>query len=172
MSGEIDVQMLLSGFSFAVTSYFWLVKARKERPNLQFYQLSNFRASTRRHPDMEGWKRLCLQQLDTGGVLVANHSTRQNSIVLFECFLLTDEGLVAGDWGYSGEDKPPWNIGPESTIALSPACFFDVPADFELPENPQFQIVFLTASGKQFAHQFTQEAPRLRTTNEPAKLAA
>ena len=46
---------------------------------------------------------------------------------------------VKGFWGWSGEDKPPWNIGPESTIAFSPACFFDVPEDFEVPENPEFR---------------------------------
>ena len=172
MDSAIDVRMIFSGFSFLVTSYFWLVKARKERPNLQFYQLSDFRSSCRRHPDREGWKRLCLQQLDTGGVLVANHSTRQNSIILFECFLITDDGLIAGDWGYAGDDKPPWNVGPESTIALSPACFFDVPDDFEVPENPEFQIVFITASGCQFSHQFKQQAPRVRAAVETTRLAA
>lgn len=172
MDSAIDVRMLFSGFSFVVTCYFWLVKARKERPNLQFYQLSDFRTACRRHPEKEVWKRLCIQQLDTGGVLVANHSSRQNSIILFECFLLTDDGLVAGDWGYSGDDKPPWNVGPESTISLSPACIFDVPEDFEVPENPEFHIVFITASGKQFSHQFTKQAPRLRATTQPAKLAA
>ncbi len=172
MDSVFDIRMVFSGFSFVVTSYFWLVKARKERPNLQFYQLSNFRTVSRRHPDKEGWRRLCIQQLDTGGVLVANHSLRQNSIIFFECYLLTDDGLVAGDWGFSGEDKPPWNVGPESTISISPACFFDVPEDLELPENPEFHIQFITASGKQFSHRFTQKAPRLRSADQPTKLAA
>ena len=66
-------------------------------------------------------KRLCLQQLETGGVLIVNHSTRQNSVVTFDCFLHTPRGTIAGDWGYGGEDKPPWNVGPESTIAFSPS---------------------------------------------------
>ena len=172
METTIDIRMIFSGFSFLVTSYFWLVKARKERPNLQFYQLSNFRAVCRRHPKKEDWKRLCLQQLDTGGVLVANHSLRQNSIIFFECFLLTDEGLIAGDWGFSGDDKPPWNVGPESTISISPACFFDVPEHYEVPENPEFHVQFITASGKQFCHRFTQDAPRLGVAHSPAKRAA
>lgn len=172
MESSIDVRLIFSGFSFLVTTYFWLVKARKERPNLQFYQLSNFRAVCRRHPDREDWKRLCIQQLDTGGVLVANHSLRQNSVIFFECFLLTEEGLIAGDWGFSGEDKPPWNVGPESTISISPACFFDVPADYEIPENPEFHVQFITASGKQFGHRFTKNAPRLGSSTEYAKAAA
>ena len=117
-------------------------------------------------------KRLCLQQLDTGGVLIVNHSTRQNSVVLFDCFLQTEGGPIQGDWGFSGDDKPPWNIGPESTIAFSPACFFDVPEDFEVAENPEFQIQFITASGKRFSHRFTKQAPRLRAATEPLKQAA
>jgi hypothetical protein len=172
MESTLDMRMLMSGVSLGVTSYFWLVKARKERPNLQFYQLSDFRTACRRHSDKEGWKRLCFQQLDTGGVLVANHSTRQNSIIFFECYLLTDTGLITGDWGYGGDDKPPWNVGPESTISLSPACFFNVPKEFEVPENPEFHIQFITASGKQFSHRFTKQAPRLRASTEPARLAA
>ena len=172
MDGIIDLRMVFSGLSLLVTAYFWFVKARKERPNLQFYQLSDFRAVCRRHPEREGRKRLCVQQLDTGGVLVVNHSTRQNSIVLFDCLLRTDDGVIEGDWGYSGEDKPPWNIGPESTIAFSPACFFDVPDDYEVPDDLEFQIQFITASGKRFSHRFTKQAPRLRAANQPTRRAA
>ena len=161
--GTIDFGVLLSGISLLFTAYFWFVKARGERPNLEFYQLSDYRATCRRHPESTNLKRLCIQQLDTGGVLIVNHSTRQNSIVLFDCYLKTERGEVQGDWGYSGEDKPPWNIGPESTIAFSPACFFDVLEDFEVPENPEFRLEFITASGKTFSHDFTKLAPRLRS---------
>ena len=172
MESALDYRMLMSGLSFAVTSYFWLVKARKERPCLEFFQLADFRAICRRHPEREGMKRLCIQQLDIGGVLIANHSTRQNSIILFECSLLTDQGLIQGDWGYSGEDKPPWNLGPESSIAFSPACFFDVPEDFEVPEDLEFHLEFITASGKRFSHLFTKRAPRLRSQEDQARQAA
>lgn len=172
MDSLIDPRMLLSGLSFLFTTYFWFVKARKESPNLEFYQLSDYRAACRRHPDQVGMKRLSLQQLDTGGVLIVNHSTRQNSVVVFDCFLKTDHGEIQGDWGYSGEDKPPWNVGPESTIAFSPACFFDVPEDFEVPDNPEFRIQFITASGKQFSHHFTKQAPRLRTATKSTARAA
>ena len=173
MEGGIDLSMLLSTGSFLCTAYFWFIKARKERPNLEFYQLSDYRSVCRRHPEREGVKRFCLQQLGTGGVLIVNHSTRQNSVVLFDCFLITDDGReIQGDWGYSDEDKPPWNVGPESTIAFSPACFFDVPEDFEIPKNPTFRICFLTASGGQFSHTFTKEAPRLRAASEPTSRAA
>jgi len=172
MDGTIDLPIALSGVSLIFTTYFWFVKARKEKPNLEFYQLSDYRSSCRRHPEYKGMKRLCLQQLDTGGVLIVNHSTRQNSIVLFDCFLRTGRGEIQGDWGYSGDDKPPWNVGPESTIAFSPACFFDVPEDFELPENPEFRIQFITASRKQFSHRFTKRAPRLTTVSQPSVRAA
>ena len=172
MDSSMDLRMVFSGFSFLVTTYFWFVKARKERPCLQFYQLSNFRTACRRHPEKDGLKRLCVQQIDTGGVLAVNHSTRQNSIVLFDCYLVTEQGLVKGDWGYTGDDKPPWNVGPESTISLSPACFFDVPQEFEVPENLQFHIQFLTASGKTFSHRFAKTAPRLHASPPPLEQAA
>ena len=172
MDGLIDFRMLLSGASFLFTTYFWFVKARKERPNLEFYQLSDYRAVCRRHQEKHGMKRLCLQQLDTGGVLIVNQSTRQNSVVLFDCFLLTERGEIQGDWGYAGDDKPPWNVGPESTIAFSPACFFDVPEDFEVPDNPKFRIQFITASGKQFSHRFAKRAPRFSSASQVSSRAA
>jgi hypothetical protein len=50
MEGTLDVQMLLSVGSFSFTTYFWFVKARRERPSLQCVQLSDFRATVRRHP--------------------------------------------------------------------------------------------------------------------------
>ena len=160
MSLMDHAQLVMSGSSLLVTGYFWLVKARREQPCLEFHQLSDFRAMVRSHPDRKDVKRLCLQQLDSGGVLAVNHSTRQNSVVLFDCYLQTDVGEIRGDWGYVGEDKPPWNIGPESTIAMSPACFFDVPLTYELPDNPQFAIHFITASGKVSRQQFAKLAPR------------
>lgn len=172
MEGLIDFRMLLSGASFLFTTYFWFVKARKEKPNLEFFQLSDYRTACRRHPEIEGKKRLCLQQMDTGGVLIVNHSTRQNSIVLFECFLKTEQREIAGDWGYGGDDKPPWNVGPESTIAFSPACFFDVPEDYEVPENPEFRMRFITASGKTFTHTFTRKAPRFVAGEDSVSRAA
>lgn len=172
MNTTIDIQMILTGVSFAVTMYFWLIKAHKEQPNLGFFQLSNFRASCRRHPQRDDKKRLCLQQLETGGVLIVNHSSRQNSIVVFNCFLKTERGELRGDWGYSGNDKPPWNVGPETSIAFSPACFFDVPADYELPDNPKFRIEFITASGKRFSHIFSQFAPNHHDMAEPLQSAA
>lgn len=172
MDGSVDYSLVLSGVSCLFTAYFWLVKARKERPHLEFYQLSNFRASSRRHPEREGVKRLCLSQLDTGGVLIANHSTRQNSIVLFTCYLQTERGEIRGDWGYTGDDKPPWNIGPESTIAFSPSCFFDVPEDYQVTEDLAFRVEFITASGKRFSHQFTKQAPRLVDDMQPLSRAA
>ncbi|MCG8652439.1 MAG: hypothetical protein MI861_21540 [Pirellulales bacterium] len=162
----------MSATSIVVTCYFWFVRARKDRPNLQFYQLSDFRASSRRVQGVQGRKRLCVQQLDTGGVLIVNHSTRQNSVVLFECFLATEDELIQGDWGFSGDDKPPWNIGPETSIAFSPACFFEVPEDYEIPEDLVFYLRFVTASGKKFTHRFTKTAPRNREMGEPLQIAA
>jgi hypothetical protein len=85
----------------------------------------------------------------------------QGNCMRFRCFFLSwTRDPKLGDWGYTGDDKPPWNVGPESTIAFSPACFFDVPEDFEMPENPEFRIQFITASGKRFSHRFAKQAPR------------
>ena len=172
MTNGIDPELAMSALSLLVTCYFWFIKARKDRPNLQFYQLSDFRTACRRVAGKEGVKRLCIQQLDTGGVLIVNHSTRQNSIVLFDCFLSSGGELIRGDWGYSGEDKPPWNIGPETSLAFSPACFFDLPEDHEVPENPVFYLRFVTASGKKFTHRFTKLAARIHEADEPLKVAA
>ena len=177
MPEVIDTQMLMSAVSLVITSYFWFVRSRRERPCLEFYQFADFRANCRRHPQSKDLKRLCIQQLETGGVLVVNHSTRQNSIVLFDCFLLTESGVIQGDWGFCGDDRPPWNVGPESSIAFSPACFFDVPEDFQVPDNPEFELQFITASGKRFSHRFTRRAPRLSDSKggervEPARRVA
>lgn len=172
MDGNVDIQLLLSVGSFVFTTYFWFVKARREQPSLQCFQLSDFRAACHRHPEKAGQKRLGLQQLETGGVLIVNHSTRQNSVVCFDCYLQTERGEVLGDWGYSGDDKPPWNVGPESTIAFSPACFFDVPADYEVPEDPKFRIVMVTASGKSFSFPLRKHAARHAVAEQLQRSAA
>ena len=155
------VRSVMAGGSAAVTSYFWFVRSRREKPKLEMYQLSNFRASLRRGDAEQGTKRLCLSQIDTGGVLIANNSTRQNSVVRFDCYLEHKGRQLKGDWGFSGDDKPPWNIGPETTIAFSPACFFDVPEDYEVPENLPFRIELISVSGKRFNQQMSLQAPKL-----------
>jgi hypothetical protein len=153
------VQAVLSIFSAAITSYFWLVKARQERPDLRFYQLMDFRASVRRGPGEPKTNRLSLTQVDSGGVLIANNSIRQNSILRFDCFLRHDGRWIKGRWGYVNQDKPPWNIPPQSAISLSLACFFDVPDDYELPEDLHFRVEFVTTSGKRFPHVFSRNLP-------------
>lgn len=170
MLESFDIKMLFSSVSMLVTGYFWLIKARKERPCLRFHQLSDYRLTTRRHPKRDGWKRVCLTQQGTGGVLAVNHSTRQNSIILFECFLFTADGVIAGDWGYTGDDRPPWNVGPETTIAFSPAFFFDLPESAEVPDDPEFHAHFVTASGATFTHRFALETPP-RGSSLPAPVA-
>jgi len=155
-----EVQQFMAAGSAAVTSYFWLVKARRERPKLELYQLSNFRASLRRGNAEKGTKRLCLSQIDTGGVLIANNSSRQNSILRFDCSLELGGHRIGGDWGFTGDDKPPWNVGPESTIAFSPACFFEVPDDYEVPEELSFRLELVSVSGKRFGRQMSLQAPK------------
>ncbi len=155
-----SLESVLSVFSVLMTGYFWFVKARRERPDLQIYQLRDFRSSLRRGTE-PNTKRLCLTQVDGCGVLIANNSTRQNSIIRFECFLTSGESKLKGRWGYVDNDTPPWNIGPESTISLCLACFFDVPEDFEIPENMAFRVEFLTVGEKRFPHEFSLRAPEL-----------
>ena len=117
MTGK-PVELILSIASFGITLYFWFVQARRERAQLRFYQIGSFRGSIRRHQQRDDVKRLCVQQLDSCGVLIANNSIRQNSIVLFHCwFVLPDGTEIEGDWGSVGNDRPPWNIGPESSIS-------------------------------------------------------
>ncbi|MEM6470654.1 MAG: hypothetical protein AAF802_13940 [Planctomycetota bacterium] len=155
----IDLSMVLSGASCLCTSYFWFVKNRRERPNLEFHQLGNFTVSTRDSLGNPGYKRVWFQQFRPGSVLIVNQSSRQNSVVIFDCFLSTPEGEIAGDWGYVDDDEPPWNVGPETSIAFYPCCAFDVPEDFELPENPSFRIEFITAAGHRFSRTFQKYAP-------------
>ncbi|MDG2391030.1 MAG: hypothetical protein P8M30_17115 [Planctomycetaceae bacterium] len=168
----ITPELIISGVSLAITLYFWLVKASNERPNLEFFQLSNFRATLRSVPGQADSKRLCISQMDTGGVLVVNQSTRQDSVVVFDCFLKSNDANIRGDWGFTGEDKPPWNVGPQSTIAISPACFFEVPAQFKIPDDMTFKMVFYTASGTQFSHTFTKEAPRFQADEDDSRKSA
>jgi len=156
---DLPVDTFLAVGSAAMTAYFWLVRVRQERPLLTIHQLADYRASLRRS-DTPGKRRLCLSQIDTGGVLVANHSVRQNSILRFDCFLQTAEGEIRGDWGWTGDDRPPWNIAPETTIALSPACFFEVPEDYQTPDELSFRIELITVSDTRFAHELTLSAPR------------
>ncbi|MEO1614641.1 MAG: hypothetical protein AAFV88_02250 [Planctomycetota bacterium] len=155
----LDISMVLSSASCLCTSYFWFIKNRRERAKLEFHQLGNFTVSSREALGNPGFKRVWFQQFRPGSVLIVNQSTRQNSVVIFDCFLATPDGEVAGDWGYVEEDEPPWNVGPESSIAFHPCCAFDVPEDLELPENPSFRIEFITASGQRFSQTFHKYAP-------------
>jgi hypothetical protein len=156
---SVSIEMVLSALSAFVTGYFWLVRSRQERPNLKIFQLRDFRASLRGGEGDRKAKRLSLTPMELGGVLVANNSLRQNSIVRFDCYLSYAQGWLKGSWGYLNDDKPPWNIPPQTSIAISPACFFDVPEDFEVADDLQFRVEFLTASGRRFAHRFAMKAP-------------
>ena len=170
---DAPIELLLSAMSLGITAYFWFIQSRRERPQLSMYQVSGFRAVCRRNQRDDDCKRLCVQQLDSCGILIANNSTRQNSIVMFDCWLLLSDGRrIRGDWGSVGEDKPPWNIGPESSIALGLACFFDVPTDFEIPQTYQIGIAFITASGKSFHHTFAHELPGHAESIEYTRRAA
>ena len=155
---SLPIETLLAVGSATMTGYFWLVRMNQERPQLVVYQLANFRW-TRRRGEVEGRNRLCVSQVDTGGVLVANNSVRQNSVLRFDCYLDVNGETVKGDWGWTGDDKPPWNIPPETTIALSPACFFDVPEGYEPPDGFKFRLELITVSGKRFGAELSQHAP-------------
>ena len=157
---KITPQSVMSAFSAAVTGYFWLVKARKERPSFSVFQLHGFRPSLRRGED-DQTKRLSLIQTDPGGTLIVNHSIRQNSIIKHDSFIRYGGKTIKGHFGWVNDDRPPWNIGPESTISLSLACFFDVPADCELPDDFDFRVEFVTASGHKFSHVFNKTAPAI-----------
>jgi hypothetical protein len=144
-----------------MTSYFWMVRARQERPCLNVFQLGGFRTTLRRRDKESQTKTLSITLCELGGVLVANNSIRQTSIIRFDCWLMHEGNWLKGRWGYMNEDKPPWNIGPETTIAINPACFFEVPLDFETPDDCRFYVEFISVSGKRFGHQFSMDAPEL-----------
>lgn len=160
-SSPLSIEAVLSLFSLTVTSYFWFVKARRERPSLQFYQMRDFRASVRNGDPERNTKRLSLTQVDEGGVLIANNSTRQNSIVRFDCYFQHDGQRIKGSWGFMEDERFPWNIAPESAIGVRLACFFDVPEDFEVPENTIFGVEFITVGGRRFRHTFSLNAPQI-----------
>lgn len=160
-TAPLSVETILSLGSASMTAYFWLVKARQERPRLRIFQLGGFRATVRRGSTDQNSKSLGLTQLDDTGVLIANDSTRQNSIVRFDCFLKHQGSWLKGRWGYVNDDKPPWNIPPESAISMNMACFFDVPEDYETPQNAEFRVEFVTVSGQRFPHRFWMQAPEM-----------
>ena len=170
---EAPIELILSGASLAITIYFWLVQARRERADLRVYQTGGLRAMLRRHPEHKDKKRLCVQQNSSLGVLIANNSSRQNTIIFFECWLQLPNGNhICGDWGIIGDDSPPWNIAPDSTIPMGMACFFDVPEDFVLPDHYALRVAFLTASGRRFWHTFGMQSPKSLSRCETSTRAA
>lgn len=171
LTDAISFEAVLSTLSLAITLYFWLVQARRERPRLSFHQLRDFRV-TRRRGDSEDTQRLGLTQVQPCGVLVVNHSTRQNSIIRFECYLRHEGRPIRGSWGYVNEDAPPWNLAPESTLALQLACFYDVPTDLQVTDETDFLVVFETASGKRFSHVFRVRTPREEEADDTLAVAA
>ena len=68
----VQFEVLLSFASLAITVYFWTMQARRERPSLRIYQIGSFRAVCRRNQERDDAKRLCVQQMDSCGVLIAN----------------------------------------------------------------------------------------------------
>ena len=169
---QFGMETIISVVSFVLTIYYWFVQASREKADLHIFQLMDFHAVCRRVPGREGVRRLCVQQVDSCGVLIANNSTRQNSIVLFECSFRHEGRAIHGDWGYVENDKPPWNIGPESSIALGLACFFDVPEDFEVPDDLLFRVAFVMVNGRRFTHDFSLKAPNLTSNTYPEHIAA
>lgn len=157
---QFPLELIFSAISTLVTGYFWLVRSRAERPSLKVYQVLPYRATVRSNQNRDG-HRLMLTQLQPGGVLVANNSTLQNSIIRFDCYLDLPGGRVKGDWGYSHDDGPPWNVPPQTTIKMSPACFFDVPEGYEPPADLTWRVEFITVSGRRFGHTLTREPPEL-----------
>lgn len=151
---QIPFEILLSGLSLVVTFYFWLTKARGEKPNLKIFQLWSFGSSGGRVDEAAGTEKISVWPMESGGVLIANNSTLQNSIIKFDCYLKLDNKWVKGTWGYQNNEKPPWNIPPQTTVAISPVCFFEVPKGFQMKEEAVFRIDFITISGKRFGHIF------------------
>ncbi len=77
----------------------------------------------------------------------------------FDCFVRHDGRWLEGRWGYVNNDAPPWNIPPESTISLKLACFFDVPEDYEIAEEIELRVEFITAGGQRFAAKLFRNVP-------------
>lgn len=151
----LSYEAVLSVVSLGLTTYFWLVKARRERPSLQFFQMRSFRTNLRSNRDDSNTKRFGLTQVEQCGVLIANNSTRQTSIVRFDCHFEWRGRTIKGYWGYMEDEKFPWNIPPESAIDIRLACFFDVPDEFEVPDDLEFTVEFITVGNRRFAHRFS-----------------
>ena len=77
---EASIELILSVASFSITIYFWLVKARRERPQLRIYQIGGFRAYCRRHQQRDDVMRIsqtgCRDEFDSDFVLVGNFKVR------------------------------------------------------------------------------------------------
>ena len=155
----VSWEAALSLASVTMTAYFWMVQARRERPYLEFFQMQDFRATLRRGDGNPETKRLSVTQIAEGGTMIANHSTRQNAIVRFDCFLEEPSGWLKGHWGFMEEERFPWNIPPESAISRRLACFFDVPVDYEVRDQMNIRVEFVTVSGQRFSDLFHLKAP-------------
>ena len=90
--------------------------------------------------------------------MIANHSTRQNAIVRFDCSLEEQSSWLKGHWGYMEKDRFPETFPPESAISRRFACFFDVPVDYEVPDQMNICVEFITVSGQRFTNLFHLKA--------------
>ena len=157
--GPVTLETILSVFSATATGYFWFVKARRERPSLDFYQTQSLRSSIRKMSGEATQRTLSLTQIGEGGLLIANNSTRQTTILRCDCLFEWKGQVLPGRGGHMEDELYPWSIPPESAIPRRLAVFFDVPDDFELPDSFEFQAEFVTVGGRRFSHTFQLKCP-------------
>jgi len=108
------VSLVLSVIANISTFYFWLVKARKERPDLKAAAVAPFdavleggrRAFLLRKFEQGTWKNDCgdlegayYYYLLIKGV-AANHSALPNTVTGFRAWLKTREARAVGQWGF------------------------------------------------------------------------
>jgi hypothetical protein len=151
----LSTDSLMSGFSAVLTGYFWLVKNRGERENLRIFATLPFQATPRGGDADRKTKRLIFNQLGTGGVLLANNSTVQNSVLRFECFLKVAGDWVAGSPLLLNGEKAPWNLPPQTAVGVSAGGTFEVPEAFEPDDQTLLRFEFVTVTGKRFRQTFT-----------------
>jgi hypothetical protein len=126
LSGHVSI--VVSFLSAMVTFYFWLVKAKKERPDLKIYK-ADAQLGGYAHSSCEDPVKLIFEVRS----VVANYSTLPNALLGARGWVkLRDGSWREGEARLDPKTPLPLNIAPLQTVRLDLAVAITVPA---IPEG-------------------------------------
>lgn len=146
-----EVNAILAVGSAAVTAYFWLIKANRERAGVKVYQIGKFRADRRTVPASEAPTKYRLWW--SGDLFFANRSTLPSAIIGAEVSVFFRGQWIDGDFGWGEGAELPWNLPPLSVEKKPVAAFLKVQDEVEWDEVQKphkLRFRFSTVDGRQF----------------------